>query len=146
MKLWTRFDLWVQHYFDAWVEAKVRDSVSFLLPSNSDLMCEFIRRMDIQPLSALVAANRDLQRAVAEQVQDGVDTDEIAERVSSRIDASDVAYHIDASDVASNMDIDMGDVASRLMDDMDMSSLAEELDYDKLVEAVVSRLKEALTH
>jgi len=146
MKLWTRFDLWVQHYFDAWVEAKVRDSVSFLLPSNSDLMCEFIRRMDIQPLSALVAANRDLQRAVAEQVQDGVDTDEIAERVSSRIDASDVAYHIDASDVASNMDIDMGDVASRLMDDMDMSSLAEELDYDKLVEAVVGRLKEALTH
>ena len=102
--------------------------------------------MDIQPLSALVAASRDLQRAVAEQVQDGVDTDEIAERVSSRIDASDVAYHIDASDVASNMDIDMGDVASRLMDDMDMSSLAEELDYDKLAVALVCKLKEAWTH
>jgi hypothetical protein len=146
MKVWTRFDLWVQHYFDAWVEAKVRDSVSFLLPSNSDLMCEFIRRMDIQPLSALVAANRDLQRAVAEQVQDGVDTDEIAERVSSRIDASDVAYHIDASDVASNMDIDTCEIASRIADDLDMSSLAEELDYDKLAEAVVGKLKEAWTH
>jgi hypothetical protein len=145
MKIWTRFDLWVQHYFDAWVEAKVRDSVSFLLPSNSDLMCEFIRRMDIQPLSALVAANRDLQRAIAEQVQDGVDVEDIAEQVARKVDASDVASYMDASDVASNLDIDTCDIASRIADDLDMSSLAEELDYDKLAVALACKLKEALT-
>ena len=146
MNLRERFDRWVQHYFDAWVEAKVRNAVSFYLPSNSDLMCEFIRRMDIQPLSALVAANIDLQRAVAEQVQDGVDVEDIADKVARKVDASDVASYMDASDVASNLDIDTYDLASRVADDLDMSSVAEELDYDKLAEVLVCKLKEAWTN
>jgi hypothetical protein len=173
MKLWTRFDLWVQHYFDAWVEAKVRDSVSFLLPSNSDLMCEFIRRMDIQPLAELVAGNDDLTRAVVSELEDGIDTDDIAEKVAGKIDASDVASYMDASDVASNMDIEISEIAERVVQDLDMSELAaeldydqlkgemdyeqlaedldydklaEELEYDKLAEVLVSKLKEAWTH
>ena len=146
MKIWTRFDLWVQHYFDAWVEEKVWNSVSFLLPSNSDLMCEFIRRMDIQPLAALVAGNDDLTRAVVSELEDGIDTDDIAEKVARGVDASDVASYMDASDVASNLDIETSEIAERVLEDLDMSSLAEELDYDKLTEALVSKLKEAWTN
>jgi hypothetical protein len=146
MNLRERFDRWVQHYFDAWVEAKVRNSVAFYLPSNSDLMAEFIQRMDIQPLSALVAASRDLQRAIAEQVQDGVDVEDIAEQVARKVDASDVASYMDASDVASNLDIDTYDLASRIADDLDLSSVAEELDYEKLAEVLVGKLKEAWTN
>jgi hypothetical protein len=83
---------------------------------------------------------------VKEGLEDDIDTDEIIRKVVRQIDASDVASYMDASDVASNLDIDSSEIAERVMDDLDMSSLAEELNYDKLVEAVVSRLKEALTH
>jgi len=146
MNLRERFDRWVQHYFDAWVEAKVRNSVAFYMPSNSDLMAEFVQRMDILPLSQLVAVNERLTVAVAEQMEDSIDTDEIIRKVVRQIDASEVAAYIDTSDVASNLDIDSSEIAERVMDDLDMSSLAEELDYDKLAEAVVGKLKEAWTH
>ena len=129
--------------FDAWVQGMVQDAVKKYLPSNSDLMFDFYKRMDMQPLAELVATNDDLTRAVVSELEDDIDTDDIAEKVAGKIDASEVASYMDASDVASNLDIETSEIAERVMDDLDMSSLAEELDYDKLAEALVSKLKEA---
>ena len=146
MSIRQRFNAWIQGKVDAYAQDKIREAVKFYLPSNSDLMAEFIQRMDIQPLAELVATNDDLTRAVVSELEDGIDTDDIAEKVARGLDASDVASYMDASDVASNLDIDSSEIAERVLEDLDMSSLAEELDYDKLAEALVGKLKEAWTH
>ena len=136
----------IRERFNVWVQGKVDAAVKHYLPSNSDLMFEFYKRMDMQPLAELVATNDDLTRAVVEQLEDDIDTDEIARKVAETIDASDVASHLDASDIAANVDIDIADITAHVMEDFDMSSLAEDLDYDKLAEALVCKLKEVWTN
>jgi len=136
----------IRQRFDAWIKGMVVDAVRDNLPRTDDLLYEVVNRMDMGALASLVATNDDLTRAVVSELEDQIDIDDITKKVAGTIDASDVASYMDASDVASNLDIETSEIAERVMDDLDMSSLAEELDYDKLVEAVVSRLKEALTH
>jgi hypothetical protein len=131
--------------FDAWVQGMVQDAVKKYLPSNSDLMYDFIQRMDMQPLACLVAANDDLTSRlvseVREQLEEDIDTDEIARKVAETISAADVADHMDAEDVAGHVEVDADEIAEKVAEDIDVSSC---IDYDKLAEALVTKLKEAL--
>jgi hypothetical protein len=126
--------------FDAWVQGMVQEAVKKYLPSNSDLMYDFIQRMDMQPLARLVATNDDLTRAVIEQLEDEIDTGEIASKIAETISAEDVAYHMDAEDVAGHVEVDTDEIAEKVAGEIDVSSC---IDYDKLAEALVDKLKEA---
>ena len=126
--------------FNAWVQGMVDQAVKKYLPSNSDLMFDFYKRMDMQPLAELVATNDDLTRAVVEKLGDDIDTDEIARKVGESVRAVDVALHMDAEDVANYVDVDSDYIAEKVAEDIDVSSC---IDYDKLAEALVDKLKEA---
>jgi len=133
--------------FDAWVQGMVQEAVKKYLPSNSDLMYDFIQRMDMQPLACLVASNDDLTSRlvseVSEQLEDDIDTDEIARKVAETMDASDIAGHIDMDDVCNNLDVSnyLEEIASKVAEEIDVSSC---IDYDTLCEKLVAKLKEAL--
>ena len=146
----SRYIANLKERFNIWLDDKVYYSVDRLMPGEGALANLLVQRLDRDALSERIAANEDMRLAVSLRLQmsalDGIDTDEIAEKAARGIDAADVAYHMSVDDVAANMDIDIGDVASRLADDLDMSSLAEELDYDKLAQALVCKLKEAWTN
>ena len=132
--------------FDAWVQGMVQDAVKKYLPSNSDLMYDFIQRMDMQPLACLVAANDDLTSRlvseVREQLEEDIDTDEIARKVAETMDASDIAGHIDMDDVCNNLDVSnyLDEIAEKVAEEIDVSSC---IDYDTLAEKLVEKLKEA---
>ena len=142
MKIRERFNAWVQGKVDAYAQDKIRDAVKHYLPSNSDLMFDFYKRMDMQPLAELVATNDDLTRAVVEQLEDDIDTDEIARKVAENIDASDVASNMDADDVAREIDVSnyLDEIAEKVAEEIDVSSC---IDYDTLAEKLVEKLKEA---
>ena len=142
MKIRERFNAWVQGKVDAYAQDKIRDAVKHYLPSNSDLMFEFYKRMDMQPLAELVATNDDLTRAVVEQLEDDIDTDEIARKVAETMDSSDIAGHIDMEDVAREIDVSnyLEDIAEKVAEEIDVSSC---IDYDTLAEKLVEKLKEA---
>ena len=142
MKIRERFNAWVQGKVDAYAQDKIRDAVKHYLPSNSDLMFDFYKRMDMQPLAELVATNDDLTRAVVEQLEDDIDTDEIARKVAETIDASDVASNMDADDVAREIDVSnyLEEIAEKVAEEIDVSSC---IDYDTLAEKLVEKLKEA---
>lgn len=99
-------------------------------------------------LVGLISASGDFRAAlslrvmanIAQEVIDQIDTDEIAARVAETMSAEDVAYHMDAEDVAGYVDVDLGDLASRVAEEIDVSDC---VDYDKLAETLVSKLKEA---
>jgi len=132
--------------FNAWVQGKVDAAVARRMPDEDLLMINTVRSIDRKDLAWHVDTpefRKNVAQFVKEELEDDIDTDEIAEKVAGKIDASDVASYMDASDVASNLDIETSEIAEKVMDDLDMSSLAEELDYDKLAEALVSKLKEA---
>ena len=82
----------------------------------------------------------EISEQIAESVVEKIDTCSIAERVAEGIDVTDVAYHMDAEDVAGYVDVDLDDIATRVADQIDASQC---VDYDKLAEALVSKLKEA---
>jgi len=132
----------IRERFDAWVQGMVQDAVKKYLPSNSDLMFDFYRRMDIQPLAKLVATNDDLTRRVVEQLEDDIDTDEIARKVAETMDASDVASHIDIDDACFNLAVSnyVDDIAEKVAEEIDVSSC---IDYDHLAAKLVEKLKEA---
>lgn len=142
MKIRERFNAWVQGKVDAYAQDRIRDAVKHYLPSNSDLMFEFYKRMDMQPLAELVATNDDLTRAVVEQLEDDIDTDEIARKVGETMDASDIAGHIDMDDVCNNLDVSLylDEIAEKVAEEIDVSSC---IDYDQLAEKLVEKLKEA---
>jgi hypothetical protein len=135
--------------FNAWVQGMVDAAVARHLPDRETVIINAISGIDRKDLAWHVDTpdfRQNVAQFVKEGLEDDIDTDEIIRKVVRKIDASEVASYIDTSDVACNLDIDSSEIAERVMDDLDMSSLAEELDYDKLASAVVSRLKEALTH
>lgn len=142
MRLRERFNAWVQGKVDAYAQDKIREAVKHYLPSNSDLMFDFYKRMDMQPLAELVADNDGLVRAVAAQMEDDIDTDEIARKVAETMDASDIAGHIDIDDVCSNLDVSnyVDEIAEKVAEEIDVSSC---IDYDTLAEKLVEKLKEA---
>ena len=82
----------------------------------------------------------DVAANIARDVCDEIDTGEIADALADRISAEDVAYHLDTEDVASYIEVDTDTIAEKVAEDIDVS---ECVDYDKLAEALVSKLKEA---
>lgn len=143
MKIRERFNAWVQGKVDAYAQDKIREAVKHYLPNNSDLMFEFYKRMDMQPLAELVASNDGLTRAVVAQLEDDIDTDEIARKLAESMDASDVASHIDMDDVCNNLDVSnyTDEIAEKVAEEIDVSSC---IDYDTLAEKLFDKLKEAL--
>ena len=137
----------VRKRFDGWVQGLVQDAVKKCMPCTDDVLYEVVNRMDMGVLANLLAPNDCLTRAVAEQVGEEIDLDDLADKIaasrSCNIDAEDVARHIDAEDVASYVDVDTDTIASKVAEDLDASDVASELDYDKLAEALVAKLKEA---
>jgi hypothetical protein len=139
----------IRQRFNAWIQGKVDAAVARHLPDREAVIISAINGIDRKDLAWHVDTpdfRKNVAQFVREALEDDIDTDEIAEKVAGKIDASDVASYMDASDVASNLDIETSEIAERVMDDLDMSSLAEELDYDKLAEALVCKLKEAWTN
>jgi hypothetical protein len=128
--------------FNAWVQGMVRESTLHHLRTDSELMYELTQRMDIQPLACLVATNDDLTRAVIEQLEDEIDTNDIAEKVAAKMDAEDVAQNIDMDDVCNNLDVSnyTDEIAEKVAGEIDVSSC---IDYDTLCEKLVDKLKEA---
>ena len=82
----------------------------------------------------------EISEQIAESVVEKIDTGSIAERVADGIDVTDVASHMDAEDVACYVDVDLDDIATRVADQIDA---AQCVDYDKLAETLVGKLKEA---
>lgn len=95
-------------------------------------------------LASTVAKCDDLRSAVsrqlADQVIDQIDDNDIARKVGEAISAEDVAYHMDAEDVAGYVEVDTDDIASKVAEEIDVSGC---VDYDRLAETLVSKLKEA---
>jgi hypothetical protein len=95
-------------------------------------------------LAATVATCDDLRSAVsrqlADRVIDQIDDNDIARKVGEAISAEDVAYHMDAEDVAGYVEVDTDDIASKVAEEIDVSGC---VDYDRLAETLVSKLKEA---
>jgi len=131
--------------FNAWLQGMVVDAVRANLPRTDDLLYEVVNRMDLGALACLVAANDDLTSRlvseVREQLEEDIDTDEIARKVAKTISAADVADHMDAEDVAGHVDVDADEIAEKVAEDIDVSSC---IDYDKLATEVIQKLKEAL--
>jgi hypothetical protein len=135
--------------FNAWVQGMVDAAVARHLPDRETVIINAISGIDRKDLAWHVDTpdfRQNVAQFVKEGLEDDIDTDEIIRKVVRQIDASEVASYIDTSDVACYLDIDSSEIAERVMDDLDMSSLAEELDYDKLTEALVCKLKEAWTN
>lgn len=114
-----------------WAQARVDAAI---LPVVKRCVAESAKPVDYDRLQA------DVSRQLADRVIDQIDTGRIAEQIADTISTSDVADHIDAEDVASYVDVDLDDVATRVADQIDASAC---VDYDKLAEALVSKLKEA---
>lgn len=95
-------------------------------------------------LAWVIAKSDDLKaevsRQLADRVVDQFDTSDLADKVAETISAEDVAYHMDAEDVAAHVDVDTDDIASKVAEEIDVSDC---VDYDKLAETLVSKLKEA---
>ena len=136
----------IRERFNAWVQGMVNEAVKQNMEANPDLMFEFSQRLDYTPLACLIAANEDLTSRVVsevvEQLEDDIDTDEIARKVAETMDASDVASHIDMDDVCNNLDVSLytDEIAEKVAEEIDVSSC---IDYDTLAEKLVEKLKEA---
>lgn len=129
--------------FGAWVQGMVNDAVWERMPDRETVILNAISGIDRKDLAWHVDTpefRKNVAQFVKEQLEDDIDLGEIAEKVGARIDASDIAYHLDASDVAESVDVDLDEVAERVAGEIDVSAC---VDYDKLAEALVSKLKEA---
>ena len=95
-------------------------------------------------LAGELATCDDLRNAVsrqlADRVIDQIDDNDIARKVGETISAEDVAYHMDAEDVAGYVEVDTDDLASKVAEEIDVTGC---VDYDRLAETLVSKLKEA---
>ena len=95
-------------------------------------------------LAGELATSDDLRNAVsrqlADRVIDQIDDNDIARKVGETISAEDVAYHMDAEDVAGYVEVDTDDLASKVAEEIDVTGC---VDYDRLAETLVSKLKEA---
>lgn len=140
-----RVSEWVQARIDAAILPRVRECVTEMaqpidygkLALEVSTLQEFRRELADSMAKGMrldVAAN------IARDVCDEIDTGEIADALADRITAEDVAYHMDAEDVASYIEVDTDTIAEKVAEDIDVS---ECVDYDKLAEALVSKLKEA---
>jgi hypothetical protein len=128
--------------FDAWVQGMVQDAVKKYMPCTDDLLYEVVNRMDLGALATLVATNDDLARDVVSQLEDEIDTNDIAEKVAAKMDAEDVAQNIDMDDVCNNLDVSnyTDEIAEKVAAEIDVASC---IDYDQLCEKLVDKLKEA---
>ena len=95
-------------------------------------------------LAGELATSDDLRNSVsrqlADRVVDQIDDADIAAKIAEGISAEDVAYHMDAEDVAGYVEVDNDDIASKVAEEIDVSGC---VDYDRLAETLVGKLKEA---
>jgi hypothetical protein len=138
---------WVQARIDAAILPQVQRCVTDVAqPIDYTKLAAEVTSLQcfMHELSALTASCDDLRLDVAaniaRDVAEEIDTGEIAAVVADRISAEDVAYHMDAEDVAGYVEVDADSIAEKVAEDIDVS---ECVDYDKLAEALVSKLKEA---
>jgi len=138
--------------FREWVQARIDAAI---LPQVQRCVTDVAQPVDYQRLALEVGCLQEFRRELAaemtaqlaERVIEEIDLDDMADKVAASrardIDAEDVARHMDAEDVASYVDVDTDTITEKVCDEIDASSIASELDYDKLAEALVSKLKEA---
>lgn len=138
---------WVRERFDAAMLPLVRRCVTDVaepvdygrlaleVASLKEFACELSDSLSDNMVS-------DVARQVADRVIDQIDTDEIASKVGDTVDASDIAGHIDMDDVCNNLDVSnyLDEIAEKVAEEIDVS---ECVDYDRLAEALVAKLKEA---
>ena len=95
-------------------------------------------------LAGELATSDDLRNSVsrqlADRVVDQIDDADIAAKIAEGISAEDVAYHMDAEDVAGYVEVDNDDIAAKVAEEIDVSGY---VDYDRLAETLVGKLKEA---
>ena len=130
---------WVQARIDAVLLPVVRRC----MPDQETILLNAIRMIDRKDLAWHVDTpdfRQNVAQFVKEQLEGDIDLGEIAEKLGERIDASDIAYHLNAADVAAEVDVDLDAIAEKVAGEIDVSSC---VDYDKLAEALVSKLKEA---
>ena len=136
-----------------WAQARLDAAI---LPVVQRCVADAAQPIDYQRLALEVAClkefSRELVQAVssgvridvlsdlAERVADEIDVSDVASHIAGQFDAEDVAQHMDAEDVAAYVDVDTDDIARRIADEIDVSDC---VDYDKLAEALVGKLKEA---
>jgi hypothetical protein len=138
---------WVQARIDAAILPQVRRCVTDVAqPIDYTKLAAEVTSLQcfMHELSALTASCDDLRAAVSRQVADRVidqiDLGGIADKTAEMISVEDVAYHLDTEDVASYIEVDTDTIAEKVAEDIDVS---ECVDYDKLAEALVGKLKEA---
>lgn len=136
---------WVQARLDAavmrHVQAFARESAEAIDYGRLALEVSTLQEFRRELVDSMAKGMRlDVAANIARDVAEEIDTGEIAAVVADRISAEDVAYHMDAEDVAGYVEVDADTIAEKVADDIDVS---ECVDYDKLAEALVSKLKEA---
>ena len=125
------------------VDAVILPVVKRCMPDQETILLNAIRMIDRKDLAWHVDTpdfRKNVAQFVKEQLEEDIDLGEIAEKVGQRIDASDIAYHIDAEDVAGYVEVDTDDLASKVAEEIDVTGC---VDYDRLAESLVSKLKEA---
>lgn len=130
--------------FDAWVQGMVDAAVTRRMPDPDTLMINAVRSVDRKDLAWHVDTpefRKNVAQFVKEELEDDIDTSEIASKIAETMDAEDVAQYMDAEDVANYIDVDSDTIAEKVAEDIDVASC---IDYDKLAEAVIQKLKEAL--
>lgn len=138
-----------------WVRARV-DAV--ILPVVKRCVTDAAEPVDYQRLALVVGClqefrrelagelatcddlREEVSRQLADRVIDQIDTSDLSGRVAETISAEDVAYHMDAEDVAGYVEVDTDDLASKVAEEIDVTGC---VDYDRLAETLVSKLKEA---
>ena len=131
--------------FNAWVQGKVDAAVARRMPDPDTLMINAVRSVDRKDLAWHVDTpdfRKNVAQFVKEELEDDIDTDEIARKVGETKDASDIAGHIDMDDVCNNLDVSnyTDEIAEKVAEEIDVSSC---IDYDTLAEKLVEKLKEA---
>jgi hypothetical protein len=98
------------------------------MPDPDTLMINAVRSVDRKDLAWHVDTpefRKNVAQFVKEELEDDIDTSEIARKIAETMDAEDVATHMDAEDVANYIDV---------------SSC---IDYHTLAAKLVAKLKEA---
>jgi hypothetical protein len=142
-----------------WVQARIDAAI---LPQVHRCVTDVAQPIDYTKLAAevgclqafrddlvrLISSSGDFRSAlgmrvmadISQELIDQIDLGDIADKLADGISAEDVAYHMDAEDVAGYVEVDTDSIAEKVAEDIDVS---ECVDYDKLAETLVSKLKEA---
>jgi hypothetical protein len=129
--------------FDTWVQGMVNEAVKRHMPDRETVIINAISGIDRKDLAWHVDTpdfRKNVAQFVKEELEDDIDTSEIARKIAETMDAEDVAHYMDAEDVANYIDVDSDTIAEKVAAEIDVASC---IDYDQLAEKLVEKLKEA---